>query len=266
MKQQEGNMNKLVRLKNDKLSSERGSILAISAISMLAILLATGLAVDIGHFYLVAAELQNAADAAALSGASALNSGASGIHKAVDRAVAEMNKYEFNKTSVTIGRENVLFAKNLADFDGGGGLSEAGAADNPATMRFVQVTIPPKAVNVYFSVMALGNTANLSKKAVAGQSVGLNYFENVVPLSVVQDDSTQNPQKLGGKDKDGNDCGDPYRFTPGCAYTVRLPGGKGVTAGNYQILDLTGGGGGGNEVAQALARGADNGFTLDTLV
>ena len=53
---------------------ERGSILAISAFGMLALVLALGLCVDVSHWYVVKAELQNAADASALAGASALNS------------------------------------------------------------------------------------------------------------------------------------------------------------------------------------------------
>ncbi len=52
---------------------ERGSILATSAIGMMAILLAVGLGVDISRFYLVKTELQNGADAAALAAVSALN-------------------------------------------------------------------------------------------------------------------------------------------------------------------------------------------------
>ncbi len=51
---------------------ERGSILATSAIGMLSVLLAVGLGVDISRFYLTKTELQNAADAAALAGVSAL--------------------------------------------------------------------------------------------------------------------------------------------------------------------------------------------------
>src|SRR5437868_11629830 len=92
---------------------ERGSVLAISALGMLAFLLATGLCVDLGHFYLVKSELQNAADAAALAGASALNSGPAGITKARQRATAAMNSYEFNQKGLTIAATDVTFAVNL---------------------------------------------------------------------------------------------------------------------------------------------------------
>src|ERR1043165_5761835 len=96
---------------------ERGSVLAISAFGMLTFLLATGLCVDISHFYLVKSELQTAADAAALAGASALNQHASGITKARDRAIAAMNNYEFNHTPMTLTASDVRYAVNLADFD-----------------------------------------------------------------------------------------------------------------------------------------------------
>src|SRR5215207_1362755 len=90
---------------------ERGSVLAMGALGMLTFLLATGLAVDIGHFYLVKSELQNAADASALAGASALNSGLTGITEATKRAKAAMNSYEFNSKPLDI--VNVKFAVNL---------------------------------------------------------------------------------------------------------------------------------------------------------
>ncbi|HEY0173364.1 MAG TPA: pilus assembly protein TadG-related protein, partial [Pyrinomonadaceae bacterium] len=57
---------------------ERGSVLAVSALGMLALILAAGLCVDLSHFYVVKAELQNAADASALAGASALDSSPAG--------------------------------------------------------------------------------------------------------------------------------------------------------------------------------------------
>ena len=98
--------------KRNARQGERGSVLAISAIGMLALLLAVGLGVDISHLYLAKTDLQNAADASALAGASALNSSASGITEAATRAVTAMNNYEFNKSgtpNVTFPRANVLF-------------------------------------------------------------------------------------------------------------------------------------------------------------
>src|SRR5215212_5408476 len=92
---------------------ERGSVLAVATLGMLVMLLAVGLGVDISRMYLTKTELQNAADASSLAGASALNGASSGIAKATDRAVLAMNSYAFNKTNVAFPRANVLFAVNL---------------------------------------------------------------------------------------------------------------------------------------------------------
>ena len=92
---------------------ERGSILATSAIAMLAVLLAVGMGVDISRFYLSKNELQNAADAAALAAVSGLNGESSGIAIAVARAVETMNNYDFNHTPVSFPADNVKFAVNL---------------------------------------------------------------------------------------------------------------------------------------------------------
>jgi uncharacterized membrane protein len=97
----------------EKRRRERGSVLATSAIGMLAVLLAVGLGIDISRLYLTKTELQNAADAAALAGVSGLNSAPPGITEAVNRAVLAMNNYNFNHTGVTFPRTNVEFAVNL---------------------------------------------------------------------------------------------------------------------------------------------------------
>src|SRR6201988_2546020 len=99
-------------MKAKKAKGERGSVLAMSAISMLALLLSAGLAVDISHFYTAKAELQNAADAAALAAASQLNSTSGGIKLAVVEATKSLNKYDI-KNNVSISPSEVTFSKNL---------------------------------------------------------------------------------------------------------------------------------------------------------
>jgi hypothetical protein len=199
---------------------------------MVVFLLAAGMSIDIGHLYLVGTELQNAADAAALASASALNSGASGVTQAVDRAIATINKYEFDSRSVVIERGDVRFAVNLSEFDNGGtGRSEATAAASPENIRFVKVTISPKSVGMFFARLALGsNTVSLTRSAVAGQSIPLNIFCNIEPLVPLQDDVTGAPLNVNPE------CPDLTRFTPGCTYTIRLNSGNQVSPGNYLIL------------------------------
>lgn len=206
--------------------AERGSILATSALGMLSLLLAVGLGVDISHLYLAKNELQNAADAAALAGASGLDFSPEGINKAVARAGEEMNNYEFDNDDVTFLPEHVRFAANLSDFDNGGTGLSAGEADNEGTaenIRFVKVTTPQSPVNIAFVSMVVGSSLDLTASAVAGVSVPLNSFSGYLPVSVVEED-----------DRD--------TITPGGIYTFRGAPQGSVSAGNYQILAIDGSG------------------------
>jgi Flp pilus assembly protein TadG len=224
---------------------ERGSVLAVSALGMLALILATGLCVDISHFYVVKAELQNAADASALAGASALNSSPAGITEATTRAVKVMNNYEFNRTGVTITADHVKFAVNY----GGPYMSEADARSVAANVRFVSVEVPPKTVGVFFAASAVGkNSVDLTQQAIAGMSVPPNVFCEWIPLSVIDDDA--NPMQ------------------PGQTYTVRAGPGNKVSPGNYQILAPTGRGGSATreDLAHGINECAEPGtaYTVDT--
>jgi len=209
---------------------ERGSILAMSALGMLTVLLAVGLGVDVSRFYLAKTELQNAADAAALAGVSALNSSAAGITEATDRAVLAMNNYDFNQQAVSFPRGNVQFAKNL----GGPYISEASAQTDPQDIRFVKVTTPDSAVGVSFAVSVLGSSKNLRASATAGLSVPLNVFCNWIPLSVIDYD---------------------IPMVPGETYTIRSGPGNTVSPGNYQVLAVSGRGG--KDVREGIATGVD---------
>jgi Flp pilus assembly protein TadG len=151
---------------------------------MLALLLATGLAVDISHFYTAKAELQNAADAAALAAASQLNSTSGGIKLAVEEATKALNKYNF-KTNVAISAGDVTFSDNL----NGSYMSSSSAISTPTSIRFVKVSIPPQPVGVAFSAMALGSTKNISASATAGLSVGLSMNKFYTAFTFIESTS-----------------------------------------------------------------------------
>lgn len=239
----------------DKLSNvrrggrgERGSVLALSAVGMVVFLAAVGLCVDVSHFYVVNAELQNAADAAALAGASALNAQPSGIAKAVVRATDELkNNYEFNHKVADIDADNVTFAVNLdGPYMSAGAADDAGTAEN---IRFIKVVVPPKAVGVFFAQLALKTSSiDMSREATAGMSMPPNVFCDWIPLTVIEDDA--NPLLRGN------------------TYTLRAAPQNSVSSGNYQILAVNGRGG--QDVREDIARGINqcagpgDTFTKDT--
>lgn len=226
----------------DSRSGERGSILAVSAVGMLAFLLATGLCVDISHFYLVKGELKNAADASALAASSALNSLPEGITEAKRRALDVTNNYDFNNNPVTIAPDDVEFASNLD----GPYVDEPAARSQAATIRFVRVRVAPKEVGVSFAATVLGATENLSSEATAGMSVPSNVHCDFIPLSVI-DDNVNTIVPRGTVMPNGS--------TASGLYVIRAGPQNSVSPGNYQVLSLIGTGA--SEVRIGLASGVD---------
>lgn len=225
--------NKIVQRWTLRRRTERGSILVITTLGLFCALLAVGLCIDISHFYMVKTELQHAADAAALAGAAAINSSATGIDTAVTRALVTMNKVEFGKANATVNAANVTFGINLEDSNY---LSKASAQANASNIRFVRVTTDPAPVHVYFAAAILGTSVNITATATAGQSVPLNVICGFIPVSVIDYDTP---------------------IVPGQTYTFRSQsGGKNsVSPGNYQILAVAGNGG--KDVRIGLAAGVD---------
>ena len=233
-------MDKLKLRKTQNRQGERGSVLAAAALGMLSFLLAVGLSVDISHLYVAKNELQNAADAAALAGASGLNYQPSGIGIATNRAVAEMNTYQFTNTNVVFLPEHVRFARNLSDFANGTDMSQGAASStaNAPQIKFVKVVTPQSPVNIAFVSMVLGNSMNLWAEAVAGVSVPLNNYSGYLPVAVVCD------------------CATCSSLAPGNMYTFRGGPHGSVSAGNYQILAIDGSGA--SDDRTGLASGVKN--------
>jgi Flp pilus assembly protein TadG len=257
--------------------NERGSVLAYTVLSVLFLFLAVGLGADLAHLYMVKDELQNAADAAALAGASALLLPQDQrITSATQRAVDTLNKNNYNFNSQTFEgvmpkadqASLVTFAVNL-----NGDYVSAQAAAANTKIRFVKVVTPTVNVNVFFSIPILGLARTMSATATSGLSVNANVFCNFVPIAVVEGAFG------GGKgwlDTNGDgvktyagDCHPPAnspacdpntKFCPGCKYQMIASPGKWQDAGpgNYQALDA---GSGASDLKLAIAGGTTNCIT-----
>lgn len=225
---------------------EQGSVLAFTAISMLALILALALCIDISHFYSVQTELQNAADASALAGASALDSTDGGITLARQVAVASMNNYEFNHNSINFSEPNLYFATNLADLQSflyaNSTCADIQASATPANVEragenklvvkniaFVGVCMPaPASTSLVFAQVA-GTTAPLIRgRAIAGKSPPLTGIcDTVAPLALLDDPAIDNVSE----------------FPVGSVHILKQAGGSSVSPGNYQLLEICGPGG-----------------------
>ena len=243
---------------------ERGNVLAYTVISALFLFFAVGLGVDLSHLYLAKTELQNAADAAALAGASALTPhDAASITTAVDRAITtlNLNKYNFNNKNfadtmdTTTQRSLVTFAINL-DSTWYTEAQATASAGIYSKVRFVKVFTPSVGISIFFASPILGSSQNLAANATAGLSVPGNVRFCPAPLSAVAPDPgqsfpawAQGSCPTAGIQPDG--CDPTKNFCKGCRYTIRYEGGTGPSAGNYNILACAGNGA--SAVRDALA-------------
>jgi hypothetical protein len=96
-------------------SRQGGAVAVMVGISMVALLGFVAMVIDLGHLYIVKTELQNAADAAALSGAKQLNGTLKGVKDASTNngavewaiATAAQNSYNFSSKPVDITIDDI---------------------------------------------------------------------------------------------------------------------------------------------------------------
>jgi Flp pilus assembly protein TadG len=256
---------------------ERGSVLTYTVLSILFLFLAVGLSVDLSHLYSVKNELQNAADAAALAGASALLlPDENKIATATDRAVETLNKNKYNFNNDQFAdimakadqRALVEFAVNLD----GPYVDEESAMDMDQ-IRFVRVKTPTVPINIFFSIPILGLSRTMTTTATAGLSVNSNVFCNFVPIAVIEGsfggglgwmdtngDGTKNYDDDCNPPPGAEECDPSVKFCPGCKYKmVAGPGAwQDSSPGNYQALDA---GAGAKDLKLAIAGGTTNCIT-----
>ncbi|MEP6921887.1 MAG: pilus assembly protein TadG-related protein [bacterium] len=235
-----------VELNVSNRKGERGAVLALTAICMVALVLALALCLDISHFYSVETEMQNAADASALAGASVLDSTSGGIVLARQMAVAAMNKYEFNHNSINFSESNLYFATDFTSLQAfiysNSTCAAISALSTPANVEragetklvakdvaFVGICMPAAAnTSIVFSQVAGGSSVLIRGRAVAGNSPPLTGVCNsLAPMSLLDDTTVPNSTE----------------FPPGSVLTLRNAPGDAYSPGNYGLTETCGSGG-----------------------
>jgi Flp pilus assembly protein TadG len=228
-------MSLIERQRNERSSNERGSISIMTAMSALLLMLMVGLTIDISRIYMIRDELQNAADAAALTAARELNGGTGGIDQAVNQAMNVIGNTQGLQTKTGVAIASVTFAANLNDDPYLGVTAAKGVA---STIRFVKVTTASTSTTMLFASRALGGTVAQTGQAVAGMSVELGGVCDFYPAAV----GLLNPNP-----------------TPGTLMTLKFAQGSGNTATihdmDYIVLDVPCISGNGDQETARLAAG-----------
>ena len=242
------------RFKLHDRKGERGNVMIMTAIFAVGLVLAVGLCIDGARIYMTRAELQNAADAAALAAARELNSGTSGLTDAVTQAQAaalQANKYGLNRTGGNAPAVPISTVEFAADLNGPWYVGASGVpAGTEASIRYVRVTTQTANTPVLFAVRALGNTHAESRSAVAGMSAPINTICDFFPIAVSLDPAVQT-----------GDGADGYP-APNTTMTLSFVQGTGSSATladkNYIILEVPDISGNGAPETAVLSAGLTN--------
>jgi Flp pilus assembly protein TadG len=241
---------------------QRGAVIVLVVIAMASILLMGALALDGGHMLVNKTRLQNAVDAAALSGAKTLLmvSGATGAATLTQEAARKTLMSNANATgndelATAIGTNVAGFATVELASSVYGPFSFPG----PANAKYVRVTVSNYPLSEFFwgILRAVGNGTSPDKAVDAVATAGPSPTSpcDVAPMMVCGDPA-QPPSA-------GNFWG--YHF--GDLEVLKTAAGNNspIGPGNFQLLDF---GSGGNAVKEALAGGIKQcnnvGETVDT--
>ena len=209
-----------------RMSREQGSTTAYFLLFTLAMFGLLTMAVDYGRFYAIQAELQTAADAAALSAGTKLT----GIMASTDQANLQWNA-SFDPTNGNDNRFNlrlnqVLFSGNLeaqatasyfssvAEAIGNAGGAQSGGIDwgSGTYPKFARVQISAQAPVLFapFLNRTPGSLPTISVSAIAGLSAPLCTVSAIDDLAIVD------PSMGSGADPDN------FTLVPGDFYTLSL--------------------------------------------
>lgn len=228
-------------------ASQRGAVLILLAVAMVAILASAGLALDVSHQLINKTRLQNTVDAAALAGAKILDQTAdTGLAAAAVQAMFDDNaddpgNFELNAAAMT---PIVQFSNTVAPFV-------------PGTVPAMYVRVIANGfVLPAWLIQVIGiNQKTVGATAVAGPSPTINYSCNLVPL-IICGDPTQDPAQ-GAPTYWGYVDGEIQRLKAGTDPGCQEPE---IGPGNFQLAAL---GGTGADVVRENLAGGYNGCTYD---
>lgn len=163
-------------MKTLRMKRQRGGIAIMFGLTLVVLLMAGGLVIDLGHLYVLKSELQNGADSAALAGAEEIDMSGAGVNRAAAKALAFSQQNNFNFSSpLVLSNSNISFASSP---DGPWfTVGEAFAA--PSGKTFIRVDTGTKDVPTYLMAAAGIATVGTSAIAVAGR-----FVVDITPLGV----------------------------------------------------------------------------------
>jgi Flp pilus assembly protein TadG len=153
--------------KTSRRRNQRGVVLMTMALTGIAVIGAMGLAIDLGHIFIVKNETQSYVDAAAIAAALQMDGTTAGITRANNAATNLSAHWNFDSAALSSPTVEFSSASSGATWYTSGNVTSGLAP----TMLFTRVT-KTVAPTVYFVPVVMTNpvyTANVQSQAIAGQ-------------------------------------------------------------------------------------------------
>jgi hypothetical protein len=162
---------------------QQGAVAIIVGLSLFILIGLLGLVLDLGHLYITKTELQNAADAAALSGAKQLNGKTSGIDAAVSEAIRTAGQNQFDFTHQVVIGIGDIEAGTCPDDSCMSPASSITSDTLAANITFLKVTIPSGNLATWF-MRAIPHGSQST--ATFGLAVAGKYAVDITPIAICQ--------------------------------------------------------------------------------
>ena len=198
-------------------SSESGAVAPLTALSLIALVSVAGLAYDVSRGFALRAELDNAADAAALAGATQLDGRLGSLDRArtAARSVLARNPQllaDVPETAVTIANNDIKFLD-----------ANRVPVTNGRQAQFIQIDLTPRSLGVVFGTLAKISKFQVTAHAVAGYGASIC---RAPPILICNPDEANGNLTFVGDNHIGEGI-------------VLQEGGSGTwTAGDFGVIDV----------------------------
>ena len=221
---------------------QRGAVVLVFALTLLVLIGFAGLAIDLGRFFVIKSELQNAVDACALAAATQLSPGQ-------NNPAALSNAVAYGRVFSTGGTGNIGAIKNMANFqsevvaiaadqitfsDTLDGTYQPSAGANFNTAAYAKCTYPLAGLPIFFMRVLNPLLSTQTVGAMAAATLAPSSSNCAIPIGVC---------KVPGSSAANN-----FGHTPGDWLSARKPYGT----GNFGWIDFTPPAGGASELADLL--------------
>jgi hypothetical protein len=232
---------------------QEGSVSVLMVFALAAMAMMAALALDGGHMLLNKTRLQNAVDAAALSGAKTLSQVTGGINSASTTRTAALNTLRQNANAT--GNSELATAvggnANFAVVELASSVYGPFSYPGPADAKYVRVSVPSYNLTGFFwnfaQVFGSGGLGTKAVAAIATAGPSPTSPCDLAPLLVCGDPTKYNP---GAGMFWGFQFGDLQALKTGSDKSTE----DDIGPGNYQLLDF---GSGGKDISDDMAGGGE---------